>query len=330
VGGCAQNNNLELRDKFQGRNILSSAGISVVIPTHNRRAILQKAIEAYDSQTAFRRIREILIVDDGSTDGTAQFVLQHAKRSSLALRYLGQENKGQAAARNLGISEAKGELILLADDDIIPERNMVEEHLLWHEKHPDANFAVMGYVPWSPEVRPTPLMQWAIQAGPQFSYGIMELESRLPFDLCYFNNTSLKAPFLRANGLFDERMRWLGEDWELGYRLYQKGLVMMFHPQAKGYHYKRLTFADLCRHRAGAVGPGKPFYTTEAGRELLEKRAQRTRTMKYRLQAWGLKHLVPLLSPLRLLLDSRIRLPGMIYRAFYVYYAILTPATKER
>jgi hypothetical protein len=157
----------------------------------------------------------------------------------------------------------------------------------------------------------------------------MELESRLPFDLCYFNNTSLKLDFLRLNGLFDERMRWLGEDWELGYRLYQNGLVMMFHPRAKGYHYKSLTFADLCCHRVGAVGPSKPVYATEAGREQLEKRTRRTSTKKYRLQASILSLLVPLLSPLKFLLDSRIRLPGLVYKAFYVYYGILRPSRKH-
>lgn len=306
---------------------MSAATLSIVIPTYNRKPILKMALEAYGRQTARDSILEILVVDDGSTDGTVDLVHECAQSSPVPIRCLHQENKGQGAARNHGIREARGELLLSVDDDIIPAPTMVEEHTAWHRRHPEPNFAVLGYVPWSPDVHPTPLMRWSIVAGPQFSYGIMPLRTRLSFEHCYFGNTSLKLSFLRENGSFDEEFRGYGcEDWDLGFRLQQKGLVMMYNPRAIGYHHKRMTFADFCGLRQKMAASYGLFYTKDAGRAMLESQRRRRATRQYRFQRRLIECLVPVLTPLKPLLDSRIPLPGSVYHAFYAYYGVLSSA----
>ena len=291
--------------------------ISVILPTYNRAKILKKTIAAYQDQVGQERLIEILVVDDGSTDETASVVSESARSLPTPVRYLGQENKGLAAARNHGIREARGEIILLGDDDIIPARNMVAEHLAWHDRYPEPGIAVVGATPWSPELRPTPLMKWWGLNGLHFN----EPEVYWPAGL--YCNTSVKLQFLRENGIFDERFRHYGyEDVELSYRLVKKGFRMLYNPNCIGYHYKRVTFSDICRRGwIMATTPSlKVFEATEAGQRYLANDARRRARWKYRLQSGLSKALVPVLSPLKPLLDSRIPLPGAVYGAFYAYY----------
>src|ERR1700749_3923878 len=103
-----------------------NSSLTVIIPTYNRVELLAKALAGYEKQSAPELIRELLIVDDGSTDGTESFVREFCRKSHLPLRYLRQSNKGPAAARNLGVSAAQSSLILFTDSDIIPSHDLVE------------------------------------------------------------------------------------------------------------------------------------------------------------------------------------------------------------
>lgn len=291
--------------------------LSVILPTYNRAPILSKTLQSYTRQKDQERILEILVVDDGSSDQTAEVVSATGQSSSTVIRHLRQENKGLAAARNHGLREAHGEIVLLGDDDIIPSPNMVAEHLRWHEKYPDPTVAIVGAVPWSPEVHPTPLMRWWGLNGLHFN----EKEVYWPAGL--YCNTSVKLGFLQENGMFDERFRDYGyEDIELSFRLVKKGYRMLFNPDCIGYHHKRVTFNDMCRRGwLMATTPSlKVFEGTEAGQHYLANDARRRATRKYRVQSRLARLAVPFLRPLKPLLDSRIPLPGMVYAAFYAYY----------
>src|SRR5581483_7648961 len=89
---------------------ISQVTISVVIPTHNRALLLQRALRSVVAQS--RPPDEILVVDDGSTDDTAEVV-----RRFESVTYLHQENAGASAARNHGVSVACGDFIAFLDSD---------------------------------------------------------------------------------------------------------------------------------------------------------------------------------------------------------------------
>lgn len=94
--------------------------VSAVIPTYNRRTQVQRAIESVLSQTV--PVDEILIVDDGSTDGTSGEI---SNRFGERVRLIHQENQGVSSARHRGIAESTGEWIafLDSDDEWLPNRN---------------------------------------------------------------------------------------------------------------------------------------------------------------------------------------------------------------
>ena len=101
---------------------MSEPAISVVIPTHNRAAVLGRAIDSVIAQTFDDW--EIVLVDDGSTDDTDALLLRYANRLGPKLRVIRQENAGAAAARNRGIDAARGVFVafLDSDDEFLPEK----------------------------------------------------------------------------------------------------------------------------------------------------------------------------------------------------------------
>lgn len=106
--------------------------ISVIIPTYNRRELLLRALESVFSQT--HPIDEIVVIDDGSTDGSEAAVRErHGDR----IRYVWQVNAGVSAARNRGMSIANGKYFALldSDDEWLPDKTTLQ--LEWLRAHPD-------------------------------------------------------------------------------------------------------------------------------------------------------------------------------------------------
>jgi len=288
--------------------------LTVVIPTYNRCETLKKALAAYQAQKTPEQIAEIIVVDDGSTDSTAAIVEHASKLAAFPIRYFRQENKGPAAARNVGIREAKSELILFTDDDIIPTRDLVAEHLEWHSKYPGEETAVLGYVTWAPEIYPTPFMTWYGEDGALFSYA--RLAGQIEIDYLYFYtcNISLNKHFVQSNGLFDEDFKTAAyEDIELGYRLKQAGMRLVYNPKALAHHWQHISFDDACRRAKKAACAGKIFRDKEAGRN---QPACETAIVKQRLK----KPLASVFLPFKSFMDSNLHLPWTVYRTMFRIY----------
>ena len=168
--------------------------ISVVIPVFNGERLLREAVESVLAQKYLPL--EIIIVDDGSTDGTATV----ARGFSETVRYLYQKNEGPAAARNRGIEQARGNLVAFADADDLWPPNKLELQVPYLTQDPAIEI-VMGRIQQillsetsNGKTQPTDL------AEPAFSVNLGSAIMR-------------KSVFERV-GLFDETMRYSEDvDW---------------------------------------------------------------------------------------------------------------------
>lgn len=299
---------------------------SIVVPTYNRRDILLKTLEAYKNQTAVDGILELIVIDDGSTDGTREAVPKSSLSSPFPIHYLRQEHKGPARGRNYAIRESKGEFVLLGDDDIIPTPSLVAEHLAWHEEYPAPSDAVLGYVAWAREISPTPFMEWLAHDGIIFGYGSMR-SGQVKGTHFYSCNLSMKRDFMLQNGMFDEEFPAAAfEDIELGYRLTQKGLRLFYNPKAVGYHCKKMSLADVWR-RAEMVEKLNPLFlaktTTDQNPNPFEKLSAMRKARRAVVRA-----VLPVLSPVLRLFDTQVPLPWVVYRTFYSHYILPKVRTK--
>jgi glycosyltransferase involved in cell wall biosynthesis len=118
-----------------------AAAVSVIIPVYNGERYIGAALESVLAQTS--RPGEILVIDDGSGDGTAQAVQLFARRCEVPLRYIRQENRGPAAARNRGLALARGEVIAFQDADDVWTDNKLAVQLDLLTSRPEAE-VVLG------------------------------------------------------------------------------------------------------------------------------------------------------------------------------------------
>jgi len=120
---------------FTPKNYLdNSFSISVVIPTFNRLIYLERAIKSVLNQTI--SVNEIIIVDDGSDDGTSEFI--HSNYPNL--KYIFQSNSGVSAARNTGIKAASSNWIAFLDSDDAWVANKIQKQITELELNPEMNF----------------------------------------------------------------------------------------------------------------------------------------------------------------------------------------------
>ncbi len=229
--------------------------LSVVLATYDRRPILERTLDALDRQST--RDFQILVVDDGSTDGTWEWLeTRAAEASQPGLHVFRQENRGQGAARNHALRHVDGGLVLFIGDDVIPRQDFVVEHLRGHELAGTATRAVVGFTDWRrAEMKVTPLLEMVNLEGHQFGYGHMTAGEVVPFTCFYTSNLSLPRQIL-GDDPFDAAFEHYGwEDVELGYRLSCQGLEIVYHPAAAAEHLHPMDLTSIFK-RQRLVGRG--------------------------------------------------------------------------
>lgn len=197
--------------------------ISTQICTFNRKDLIVRSLQALFNQDYPKDRYEIVLVDDGSTDGTGDAVKELDPPCELTYFY--QENAGLATARNQGIRKAKGEIVLFVDDDIMASPNLLKEHMQTHRAHPKS--VVRGWVNHVDD------LEKPDKKIPKFT---MQDISTAFF---WTSNVSVAKEYLEKAGMFDETFKEYGwEDLELGLRLKELGLKLQYNRDAMVFHYK--------------------------------------------------------------------------------------------
>jgi glycosyltransferase involved in cell wall biosynthesis len=224
---------------------------SVIIPTYNRKNLLSDTLEYLTRQTWTLGHFEVIVVDDGSTDGTKEVATQTLP---FPLRYYSQANQGDAAARNLGVQQSLGEILIFLDDDILVHPDYLSYLILEHE-HKRNRIVVGTECLWPKEVDPLPVIRSSSEIGDN-----RPATQPIPFvDVCS-NNMSIRRDEYLTVGLMQD-LGFLGSsmwcDVDFAYRAYRLG-----------FEFLRSTKA-ICLHRD---------YVAES----LQRRKNRLREAAYR------------------------------------------------
>jgi GT2 family glycosyltransferase len=181
---------------------------------------------------------EVIVISDGSTDGTDAYL--EALCSTMRVQWFPQANRGPAAARNTGIQKADGEFIVFIDDDVVPEPQLLGEHARSH-REARQDVVVLGPL-LSPEgFAMAPWVRWEQEMLMKQYRAMLRGDWSATARQFYTGNASLRRSHILATGGFDEGFR-RAEDVELAYRLAERGLDFVFNMQAVGMHFADRSF----------------------------------------------------------------------------------------
>ncbi len=217
---------------------------SVVIPTYRRKDALLRALRSLASQSIEPASYEVVVVVDGSDDGTLEAAASSPQ--PYALRVLWQGNSGRAAACNTGVAAAQAELVVLLDDDMEASPQLLEAHLRAHEAGP--RLGVMGAAPIvvSPAA-PAPTAYIARKFNRHLEH-LARAGAPLALRDFYSGNFSIRREVFESVRGFDERFTIYGnEDLELSLRLAAAGVSIVYEPTAIAHQSNDKNFDALAR-----------------------------------------------------------------------------------
>jgi glycosyltransferase involved in cell wall biosynthesis len=227
--------------------------VSVVINTYCKAATLERVLDALRRQEGISpEAFEVVVRDDGSTDDTWARLQGAAPAWGGRLRCSRGANTGVSEARNIGVREARGRLVIILADDILASPRLVAEHLERHRRESFGRCAVVGMVRWPPELDGDLFRHWLDNGGPQFAYPRMNGRQTIGPRFFYACNVSAPRDLLLEHP-FDPAIRYGFEDTELAVRLQGSGVRLLYHPEAWGFHNHPRTL-DEFRRRQYRVG----------------------------------------------------------------------------
>ncbi len=287
---------------------MSEPRISVVIPVRNAREDLAKCLESLAQQSVPPGDFEVLVVDDGSDDGTPDVAHEHGAR------VISQPRRGASAARNRGALEARGELVLYVDADCVADAVWIEELSRPLLEDPTLAGTVGRY---ESDQRST--VARFVQLDLEGRYDRMSSHGRI--DFLNSGNCGIRRQLLLRYP-FDEKFQRL-EDVELSFRLTADGHAMIFVPEARAWHRHPEQVEVLMRRKFNYARYAFPLYRQYPGKAASDSSTPQNRRVRLAALAGFLvllpvAWLHPTIGALALgsLLLSFVTSAGLLARAF--------------
>ncbi len=234
--------------------------VSIIVPTRNRLSKLARCLEhvgAIRSDVPW----ELIVVDNGSTDETPQFLESFARRSPMAFRAVREPAAGGMRSRNAGVEAARGEVLIFIDNDCYPEPGIVE-HYAAIFRNPDIGFAGGRILPY----------ERTTSQSAEKTLALMESDLEIdypagrpvPCGILQGGNMAIRRRALMAVGGFDERMgpgtRFPAEDWEVLTRIGAAGWSGGYFPgPAVAHDHPRSPKEARSRLRSYHIGIGAVY-----------------------------------------------------------------------
>jgi GT2 family glycosyltransferase len=214
---------------------MSTPACSVVIPSHDRPAMLGLMLAALAAQDTQESI-EVIVVLDGPTDASRDVLEQWEDLPVITLRWIEQARQGQAIARNNGSFLARAPILLFLDDDCIPEPDLVRRHLAHYAS--GERIAVLGdcEIARNDDRSLSQLDMWMWWEDTNYRRAAA-WQPQSYRDFCTGNVSLRREDFARVGG-FDQDFTGYGrEDYELGYRLLQSGVRFVADRRVRARHH---------------------------------------------------------------------------------------------
>jgi GT2 family glycosyltransferase/2-polyprenyl-3-methyl-5-hydroxy-6-metoxy-1,4-benzoquinol methylase len=220
---------------------LTAEDLSVIIPTRDRWPILRRTLDGLRRQTV--QGFEVVVV----VDGTDQVIPELPGATVIT-----KPHGGPGAARNAGVAAAQRPLVLLLGDDMVPTPDLVAHHLRRHRQDPAPTTAVLGHVEWHPDVARSRLLRWLDWSGTQFEFHSIEGDEA-GYGHFYSCNTSLTRELYQRVGGFDEDFVYYYEDLDVGRRLHDAGMRLLYERDAVAHHLHSYRWEDVVRRFQGVA-----------------------------------------------------------------------------
>lgn len=219
---------------------LENISFSVIVPNFNRADALPWTLASLSRQSLGSGYFEVVLVDDGSTDGSVELIQALRGRLPFCLKLIQQEREGPGAARNRGARVAEYDVLLFWDSDMVADSRVVEIHAALHAQR-DAILVAGARRPWHKAYTTT----FAKTMNPdrdQFDGKPLSCQE------VFSCNLSIRRSEFWSLGGFDESLRAF-EDTDLAYRAQRAGLTLVFARDAIGYHNHPMTLEQACQHQ---------------------------------------------------------------------------------
>lgn len=214
--------------------------LSIIVPTYNRKEIFKRSLLSLVEQDYPEDRYEVIVVDDGSSDGTAEMVNDLVERYR-NLRYIQQHRKGPACARNSGIRQANGEIIGFTDDDCILDKDWIRLMVESHKRNPE--IITVGGLTEAPYKRPN------IMVSQSLSNGAIQISLNGRKEVIFFPtcNVTFKRRIFDKYRFNEEFLSPGGEDLEFFWRLFKGGHRFIWDKDIRVTHYRDDTLSSFIR-----------------------------------------------------------------------------------
>lgn len=216
--------------------------VSVVVPVKNNAELLSKLLESLLNQTL--KPHEIIVVDDGSTDGSPQV----AKRYGVKVLFTGG-GKGPNFARSLGVKSANGDVIAFTDSDCLPSEDWIESLVKDFQSMSNVDIVAGTTIAANPDeflarfldnsfLTPTPKYKKYMTLRRDFKLGVVVATC----------NMAVSKRVFEEIGLFDPDYKYYGsDDMDFVYRALKKGFTVLCSPRPIVKHYHRASLSKILK-----------------------------------------------------------------------------------